>query len=257
MLPNRIKLIYYAIGIFVGIVTIIAAVLTIRAFLISPYKIEAYALTVEAPMPPNLREELENLHVFSVEEITRKYSQKEDFPMVSNEIIEEAIPLFSEIIKDRLYWSLRQGGLSDDHLGVILIRNIGDKTARDVQFQMGMPAHKPAVIERNFGIKEVVDFGGVLKLGDMPPKSTIKIYLYQSLIFFGASVVTHDEGFTDVSVYSHPSPHYATRSKGIYIQYKDLIFLTIFIIIIGIIFPTILLKWKNVYHSLSKDSTKE
>jgi hypothetical protein len=132
----KLKSVNLIIGIVVGVLGTVATGTAIWTFFVSPYQLEAYAVSVEAPMPPNLRETLNELNQFSLGNIRKRYSRDPDFPVIQDETLEAAIPVFSKIIKDRLTWSLELKNKLNDQLTVITLRNGGRKTVGNVQLQM-------------------------------------------------------------------------------------------------------------------------
>jgi hypothetical protein len=214
----KLKSVNLIIGIFVGVLGTVATGTAIWTFFVSPYQLEAYALSVETPMPPNLRETLNDLNQFSLGDIRKRYSRDPDFPAIQDETLEAAIPVFSKIIKDRLSWSLKLTNKLNDHLTVITLRNGGRKTVRNVQLQMQYATQGSVILDRGDGKKEIFDFGGILKLGDVPPKSNFNIYLYSLTPYLGNGVVTHDEGIADISEY-RPVPPFVAKTGGVFISY--------------------------------------
>lgn len=124
------------IGIVVGVLGTVATATAIWTFFVSPYQLEAYAVWVEAPMPPKLQKTLKDLQQFSVADIRKGYSRDPSFPAVQDETLEAAIPAFSWIVKDRLTRDLELTNRLTEQLTVITIRNAGSKTVRNVQLQM-------------------------------------------------------------------------------------------------------------------------
>ena len=206
------------IGIVVGVLGTIATGTAIWTFFVSPYQLEAYALWVEAPMPPKLQKTLKDLQQFSVKDIRRRYSSDPEFPVIRDETLEAAIPAFSWIINDRLEWNLELTNRLTDRLTVITVRNAGSKTVRNVQLQMQYATQDSIIVDRGDGTREIVDFGGLLKLGDVPPRSEFNLYLYSLSPYLGNATITHDEGVTEISEYL-PVPSFVARTGGIVISY--------------------------------------
>lgn len=206
------------IGIVVGVVGTIGTAIGIWTFFASPYQLEAYALSVEAPMPPKLQQTLMDLQQFTVKDIRRRYSRDPEFPAVGDETLAAAIPAFSWMIKDRLKWELELTSRLTDRLTVITIRNAGSRTVRNVQLQMRDATKDSIILDRGDGKREIVDFGGILKLGDVPPRSEFNLYLYSLAPYLGNAAISHDEGVTEISEY-RPVPPFFARTGGIFISY--------------------------------------
>lgn len=212
---NSVNLI---IGIVVGVLGTISTGTAIWTFFVSPYQLEAYALSVEAPMPPKLRKTLNELNQFSVGDIRKRYSRDPDFPVIRDETLEAAIPVFSEIIKDRLTWGLEMTNKLNDYLTVITLRNAGSKTVRNVQLQMQYVTQGSVILDRGGGKRENLNFGGILELGDVPPKSKFNIYFYSFGPYLGNGFFTHDEGIAEISEY-RPVPPFVALTGGVFISY--------------------------------------
>ena len=206
------------IGIVVGILGTVATGTAIYTFFVSPYQLEAYTISISAPMSPKLQEELKGLNQFSVSQIRKRYSRDPDFAMISGETLDAVIPIFSKIIKDRLAWRLGMANKIDAQLKVINLRNVGRKAVRNVQVQMKYGMQASVIIDRGGKKKEFADFDGILKLGDMPPKAEFNIYLYSRLPYFENGIVSHDEGIAEISEY-RPVPPLIAQTGGVFISY--------------------------------------
>jgi hypothetical protein len=243
---DKINSIYLIIGIVVGIITAAVGAITIWNWINAPYKLEAYILSTPAPLPPKLDRDIKAFKDFSFEDIRKRYKENNVISHVPDAIIKQAIPAFSEIIKDRIEMAKGYGLKINDYLNLLTLRNAGNKTINNIQISSKQTLNSLAIIDRGDNKDEVVEFTGILNIGKLSPQAELKVFVYESFpsIFempFGN--ITHDEGVAEVSVYQ-AVPKFIYTNGGIFISYYWTITI-LFILLLTILIFAVLIFYKK------------
>jgi hypothetical protein len=118
------------------IIAIIVGGIAIWQSLKQSYKLEADILITKAPLPQKIIDDLNELGVFSAEQIRKRYKEDPEVMNIPDSVLKQALPLFSKTVKERVDLIIGHPFLREEYLTVITIRNAGDQTITGVELKI-------------------------------------------------------------------------------------------------------------------------
>ncbi len=192
-------------------------------------------ITVKAPLPPRLEENIDQLSELSLENTKALLTELKDAEIYEDEFAKflEAYKKFVESQEDRLK---DYNFLGDPYLLVLSIQNRSNSSLSNVFIRNKFFTDEIAIIEKESGQISKISFTGKLDIGNLSPKENVTVYIYLDIagVSIAALTVHHSNGEAEVYSTSQLGWEFPGGS-GNYVSWQNLFYLVFLALIVIVI----------------------